>query len=238
MKSAQFTPFLDLNPSCPKEVLEVPVVLCWIYSFGVRYYVILYMSICIYIYMWYMWLCIEQPFQSNKHWGFTYIVKIYTVCICYIYTYIPAVVHHSYIYISIHTHCMTGYLFLLYKQSVEVKTSSILSLRRSLRSWWSVRPCPSWREPWIRFTRWDRSVWSGTLKMTMLWFIIGISIANMYKCVIIYVIAIHKYVYIYIYVFNKCIITYVFIFIIEACVYIYTYTCILQFIRVQGDVSI
>jgi hypothetical protein len=176
----------------------------------------------VYIYMWYMWLCIEQPFQSNKHWGFTYIVKyIQYVYVIYIHTYQQWFI--IVIYISIHTHCMTGYLFLLYKQSVEVKTSSILSLRRSLRSWWSVRPCPSWREPWIRFTRWDRSVWSGTLKMTMLWFIIGISIANMYKCVIIYVIAIHKYVYIYIYVFNKCIITYVFIFIIEACVYIYIY---------------
>ena len=115
MKSAQFTPFLDLNPSCPKEVLEVPVALCWIYSFGVRYYVILYMSICIYICD--TCDCIEQPFQSNKHRGFTYIVKyIYSMYMLYIYTYIPAVVHHSYIYI--YTYALYDWLFIFTIQTI------------------------------------------------------------------------------------------------------------------------
>ena len=103
MKSAQFTPFLDLNPSCPKEgPRSTGGIVLDLFIWGPLLCYIIYVHM--YIYICDTCDCIEQPFQSNKHRGFTYIVKyIYSMYMLYIYihTYQQWFIIVTYIYIYI-----------------------------------------------------------------------------------------------------------------------------------------
>ena len=96
-------------------------------------------------------------------------------------------------YVNMHTHSMNMFILFLYQQSVEVKTSALLL--RSLQSWWSVQLCPSWRAPWIRFTRWDRSL--GFLKglHIMIYIYIYIYIHNPWRLFIVWTILNNSHMY-------------------------------------------